>query len=101
MDFEFEYDDFAIQQQGHGAELFDRPGNLRKAVRMILAVAREESDARAFFVGENPVAVVLLLVYPPWLLEWLGDERGQHGLGAKRDAVTHGCVLRAARGDRR
>ena len=84
-----EYHDFSIQHQGSRAQPGERRGNFRKTAGIVLAVAREEYDPRAFFVGENPIAVVFLFVHPASLVERLGDERGEHGLYAKWDTVLH------------
>ena len=36
-----------------------------------------------FFVCEDPLAVVFLLINPPGLVEWRRYEGGKHGCGAK------------------
>ena len=55
----------------------------------VLPVAREEAHSARFLVGEDPIAVVLLLVHPARAVEGLGDQCREHGTRPKRDPVAH------------
>ncbi len=61
--------------------------DLGKVVRAIFSVPGKQSDVIAFFVREDPVAVVFLLVDPSKLVERFGNESRKHGLDAEWDPV--------------
>ncbi len=49
-------------------------------------------------ISENPVTVVLFLIHPTILVEWLGGEGGEHGPNMKWDSGVH-PRLEAAEGE--
>src|SRR5437870_9273593 len=56
---------------------------------MVLIVSRQQRHLRAFFVGENPVAVVLFFINPAGFMERLVHQCGQHRTHAKWNAILH------------
>src|SRR5262249_54021205 len=82
-----ENDNFSVQKQRARPKAADRRGDTRKPVGAILLVSREQANVLAFFVCQDPVAIVLLLVHPARLVKGFGDERGQHRLDPERYSV--------------
>ena len=66
------YNNLAIEKQGDGFESTDGRGNSREFIRAVFLVSGEQADPVVFLISEDPVPVVLLLVGPPGLVEWLG-----------------------------
>jgi len=81
------HNNLAIKKEGGGFKDPYGGCNLRKTVRAIFFIPRQQSHPILFFVGKDPIAVVFLLVDPSGPVEWFGNERGKHGLNTKWDAI--------------
>src|SRR5439155_15853168 len=81
--------DFAVQQQRARGQSLNRGGDVGEAAGAVLGVSREEGYLPAFFVREDPITVVLLLIDPAGMVKRLRDQRRQHRLDAKRHAILH------------
>ena len=74
-----ERDDLAVQDKVVTRQATERTRHLRELYRHVLQVARHEPDAAAVAIGDDAVAVVLLLVDPAGAVEGLAHQRRQHG----------------------
>jgi hypothetical protein len=87
---------FAIQQKGlmgENAHCFGDPAEVRCS---ILRVARKQCHMAPFFVREDAITVVFFFVDPAGLVEWLLDERREHGLNSNWNACAHPWAISAS-----
>src|SRR5271157_168072 len=84
-----EGDDLAVEEQCAIEKLGDGGCDVRVCLVAVLAVSGQQADAGPFLIGEDSKAVVFLLIDPAGRVEWLRNERCQHGLDAKWNLVGH------------
>src|SRR5208337_2176916 len=88
--------DLTIEKQSDGLKNPDCGCNSGEVFRSVFFISGEQPDPALFFICKDPDAVVLLRVGPPRPVEWLGNERGKHGLNAKWNPVLHGDRFRSS-----
>ena len=83
--------DFSVENDGVGAELGDRGGELAEAAGVVDGVTVDEPHSIAGFVCEQPPAVDFRLVDPAVAMEWRTGQRW--GIGTREQGTTNTASL--------